>query len=169
MKLFNDKSKEISELQPEKSLEEEKNTEPAVKLPEIKKLPPPPPPHRAAIPSPSHSPPVFIKVNRYKDIVKSIRDLKSYLLNLRDALDTIEDIHKEVTNGIEVAHKTLDELNLIISNFDSLFMRPQGIESHMEEEEAARPERMNSGEVEGHMKDVYSQLEKLRTQLKTID
>jgi len=162
MKLFKSKSEEITELQPETLEEEEKEIEPPVKSPEVEEVPPQPP----RPPAPK-SPPLFIKVNKYGDIIKNIRDLKSYILSLRDALDVLEDIHKEVTNGIEIAHKTLDEVNIIVSNFDSLFLRPQGIEPHMEEEEVARSGGASSGEVDNYVKDVYGQLEKLRSQLKT--
>ncbi|UCC91747.1 MAG: hypothetical protein JSV39_00535 [Candidatus Aenigmatarchaeota archaeon] len=160
MKLFKDKSKEIKELQPEEGLE------PPVKLPEIKRTQAAPP-----MPAVSRSPPLFIKVDKYRNIVKNIRDLKTHLLNLRDALDVIEDMQKEFVNGVQIAHKTIDELNMIISSLDSFFMRPQGIEPHMEEEEMpepAGPGRMTTGEAENYVKDVYSQLEKLRAQLKAI-
>ncbi len=165
MKLFKKKSEEIKELQPEKLpklTEEEKEFEPPAKLPEIKKVQPPPP--RPAV---SRSPPIFIKVDKYSDIIKNIRDLKSHILNLRDALDVLDDMQKEIMNGIDLAHKTLDELNMIISNLDSFFMRPQGIEHHMEEE-IPEPGRMSPDEVEGYMTDVQTQLQKLRSQLKAI-
>jgi hypothetical protein len=162
-KRFKSKSKEIKELQPEKPKEEEKGFEPPIKLPEIRKVPPKP-----VRPPAPESPPIFIKVDKYRNIIRNIRDLKSYLLNLRDALDVLEDMQKEVANGIEVAHKTLDELNMIISNLDSFFMRPQGIEHHMEEE-MSEPGRMSPGEAENYMKGVSTQLEKLRAQLRAID
>ena len=159
MKFFGDKSKEIKELQPEaEKPKEEKRFEPPPTLPEIKKSPSPPRP-----PAPqAQSPPLFIKVDRYRDIIKNIRDLKSHLLNLRDALDVLEDMQKEVANGIEIAHKTLDELNTLISHLDSFFLRPQGIETHMEREEGS------AEEVGNYVRDVYTQLEKLRSQLRAI-
>ena len=173
MKILGNKSKEIKELQPEKKPEEKyapPGTHPAapVKLPEIKKTPtPPPPPPPSRQPS-SKSPPLFIKVDKYRNIIKNIRDLKSHVLNLRDAIDVLEEMHKETMNGIEIAHKALDELNMIIANLDSFFLRPHGIEHHMEEE-MPEPGRMSSGEVEGYVRDVSTQLEKLRAQLRAID
>jgi hypothetical protein len=170
MKLFKSKSKEIKELQPEKKAEEKYAPPGApVKLPEIKKTPPPPPlPPSTSKPPSSKSPPLFIKVDKYRNIIKNIRDLKSHLLNLRDAIDVLEEMHKETMNGIEIAHKAIDELNTIIANLDSFFLRPHGIEHHMEEE-MPEPGRMSSGEVEGYVRDVSTQLEKLRAQLRAIE
>ncbi|MCK5022980.1 MAG: hypothetical protein KAS04_02300, partial [Candidatus Aenigmarchaeota archaeon] len=104
MKLFGNKSKDIKEFQPENK--EEKKTvntsqAPPMKLPEIKKPLPTPPQPRPMMRAPSsNSPPLFIKVDKYRDIVKDIRDLKSHILNMRDALDVLGDMQKEVTNGI---------------------------------------------------------------------
>ena len=168
MKLFGDKSKEIKELQPEGKTEDEKKYAPPEKLPKIKKpLPPPPQPHRQLRPPGSPgSPPLFIKVNKYRDIVKNIRDLKSHILNLRDALDVLSDMQKEVANGIEIAHKNIDELNAVIANLDTYIMKPQGLDHHMDEERLGPTG--GPGEVEGQMKDVYGQVEKLRAQLRAI-
>lgn len=176
MKIFS-KSNEIKELQPEKAKpKDDKRFAPPSRLPEIKKpLPPPPSPPRSVRPPmpprpsmPSQSPPLFIKVDKYRQIIKNIRDLKSHILNLRDALDVLEDMQREVANGVQIAHKTLDELNVILSNLDSVFLRPQGIDHHMEEEDLPEPGRPPA-QVDNYMSNVQTQLEKLRAQLKAIE
>lgn len=167
MKLFGDKSKEIKELQSEekKSETEEKKYQPPAKLPEIKKRPQPP----KKSTKPSKSPPLFIKVDKYRSIIKNIRDLKSQLLNLRDALDVLDDIQKELSNGVQVAHGTIDELNTLISNLDSFFLKPQGVEPHMDEEDIPGSVRLKQGDVDNYMRDVHGQLERLRAQLRAMD
>ena len=170
MKFFGNKSKDIKEFQPEKKNEKKPidiSQAPPMKLPEIKKPLPPPPPRPMMRETSSSSPPLFIKVDKYKNIVKDIRDLKSHILNMRDALDVLGDMQKEVTNGIGIAHKTIDELNTIIANLDSYFLRPQAMDHHMDED-FPRDRRMHESEVEGQMKDVYGQVEKLRAQLRAI-
>ncbi|NIO23310.1 MAG: hypothetical protein GTN38_04780 [Candidatus Aenigmarchaeota archaeon] len=140
-----------------------------VKLPPLKM----PQPERL----PQGSPPLFIKVDKYRDVLKNIRNLRSYILNLRDALDVLEDIQKELANGVHVAQKTVDELNMILSSLDSFFLKPHAVEhediEEMEEreEEAYRPHHPEAPaprEMEGYVKDVYGELEKLRNQLKSI-
>lgn len=171
MKLFGDKSKEIKEFHEEKA-DDFKPPKAPMKLPDIKKpLPPPAPASRHAFRPPasresSDSPPLFIKVDKYREIVKNIRDLKSNIMNMRDALDVLAEMQKEVANGIEIAHKTIDGLNGVIANLDSYFLRPQGIQHHMEDD--VGPGAVDEGEIENQMKDVYGQVEKLRAQLRSI-
>ncbi len=171
MKFLKSRSNEIKELQPDDEAKEnaggqneegEESFQPPVKLPEIKKSRSLPPPR----PVTSQSPPLFIKVDKYRDIVRSIRELRSYILNLRDALDVLKDMQKEIANGIEIAHKTLDELNSLTSNLDSFFMKPQAMERPEGYEEFDEEEER--GESQSQMKDVYGQLEKLRAQLRAI-
>ena len=177
MKFLKSRSKEIKELQPEEPEQAEKagsalgqegeseeKYQPSVKLPEIKRAPVKPVPRL-----PAQSPPIFIKVEKYKDIIKGIRDLRSYILNLRDTLDVLVDMQRELANGIEIAHKTLDELSTILSNLDSFFMKPQGAEGRLGDfEEREDLEERDIDEVHTSMSDVYGHLEKLRAQLKAI-
>lgn len=173
MKLFGKSKKEDQPLKPPKPKGEEKrkfagNAEPGrVKLPPLKI----PPPERI----PKGSPPLFIKVDKYREVLRNIRNLRSYILNLRDALDVLEDIQKELTNGVHVAQRTLDELNIIISSLDSFFLKPHIVEHHEREEEMEEegyrphhPEARSPKEVEGYVRNVYGELEKLRSQLKSI-
>lgn len=147
---------------------------PPLKLPEIEKLQRPPQPMQSGAPASRgtgspEAPPLFIKVDRYDEIVKNIRDLKSSVLNLRDSLDVLEDIEKEIANGIGIAHRSIDELNSAITNLDSFFMRPQGVRHHMDEDLPARGSGgVGRPRVEDDMRDVYGQVEKLRAQLKAM-
>jgi hypothetical protein len=175
MKLLKSRSKEIKELQPEEPLQSKKAESlpgegedvekyQPVKLPEIRKSSPKPLPRL-----PAQSPPIFIKVEKYREIVKGIRDLRSYILNLRDTLDILVDMQRELANGIEIAQKTLDELSTTLSSLDSFFMKPQGAESRlMNYGEREDIEENDTDEIQSSMNDVYGHLEKLRSQLKAI-
>lgn len=124
--------------------------------------------------APKGSPPLFIKIDKYREVLRNIRNLRSYILNLRDALDVLEDMQKELANGVHIAQRTVDELNVILSSLDSFFLKPQAIEHHERDEEMEEaykphhPEAPAPREVEGYVKDVYGELEKLRSQLKSI-
>jgi hypothetical protein len=174
MKFLKSRSKEIKELQPEESARPDdaadlqaagrENYQPPARLPELKKIPLKPLPRLA-----SQSPPIFIKVEKYREIIKGIRDLRSYILNLRDTLDVLVDMQRELANGIEIAQKTLDELSTILANLDSFFIKPQGTKDKMDEYgEQDEQEENEPGEIQSSMNDVYGHLEKLRAQLKSI-
>jgi Mg2+ and Co2+ transporter CorA len=165
MRIFKSRSQNIKEFAPEteKELSPLSNPpglyeQPPVKLPEIKRVPKQPVTER--------SPPLFIKVDKYRDVINNIKELRSHVLNLRDALDVLADVQKEIATGIEIAHKNLDHLNVILSNLDSFFLRPHRAGDI--NEKITRPEEQGPAEIDDYARDVYSQIEKLRSQLKSM-
>jgi len=130
-------------------------------------LPPPPkinrPPESIHTPTAGieGSPPLFIKVNRYKEIVQEVHRLKSFSLGIRDALDALADIESELKNGLSVAQKALDNFNSIISNLDAKFLRIQGIEPDS-------PDTPVVGEIDDYVQNLYKQMEKIKSDIKTI-
>jgi hypothetical protein len=105
------------------------------------------------------SPPVFIKIDKYSDIVKNLQKLKSYALSLRDALDALADIEKELTTGISIGHKALDDFNTIIAILDSKLLRASAIE----EFDIGAP-----GDMDKYIKGIYDQMEKIKDELKDL-
>ncbi len=138
---------------PGEDLDMEEDLELAEEAPKISEKPP-----EAA--KPGSAPPLFIKVDKYEDVIRNIQELRSYTLSLRDALDALADIEKEMKVGMELAHKSLDRVNAIISMLDSKLLRTEGIRL---EGEIRAPK-----EVEGYIKNVYSQIEKLKSELQAI-
>lgn len=110
-------------------------------------------------PRKSSSPPLFIKIDKYRELVSEIQRLKSYALGLRDALDTLAEVEIELKQGMDIANKALDTFNSIITALDSKLLRVQG----MEPEETGIPP-----EMEDYIKGVQEQIERIRQELKTI-
>ena len=127
----------------------------------------PSPPRRAAPPSGRDStmegsyPPLFIRIDKYKEIIQNLHRLKSYALSLRDALDALNDIEKELRTGIDLTQKALDDFNAIISVMDSKLIRLAGGEEG--EIEGETPEHMDE-----YIKGVYDQISKIKDELRTI-
>ena len=110
--------------------------------------------------APEHkTPPVFIKVDKYKDIIKNIQELKSYALGLRDALDALTDIERELKSGLELTNKALDRFNTIISLLDAKLLK------FGEGEDMTRV----PGEMDEYVKNLYNQVENIRHELRTIE
>jgi hypothetical protein len=105
-------------------------------------------------------PPLFIKIDKYQEVVENMQKLKSLALSLRDALDALADIEKELTTGISIAHKALDDFNTIISMMNSKFTRVGEI--------GTGKSAGTSGEVNAYVKDIYSQMDKIRQDLKNV-
>lgn len=106
-------------------------------------------------------PPLFIKIDKYKELVQNLQRLKSYALSLRDALDALNDIEKELKTGIELTQRALDDFNAIIAVLDSKLIRLSGGDEG--EFEGEVPEHMDD-----YIKGVYDQISKIRDELRTI-
>ena len=134
---------------------------PRAKAPASKPAPAPAPiPTEAveALPLPT-SPPLFVKVDKYQNIVNNIQKLKSYSLGLRDALDALSDIEKELQNGVSVLNRALDNFNNIIALLDTKLLRVQGIEKTTVE---------IPREMDEYVKGVHEQVEKIRDELSSV-
>lgn len=105
------------------------------------------------------SAPVFIKIDKYKDIIKSLQDLKSYSLGLRDALDAVGEMEKEIRNGLDISQKALDRFNQSIAVLDAKLLKLQG---------APGPANVPE-DVDEYIKNLYNQVEKLRHELRTAE
>jgi len=106
-------------------------------------------------------PPLFIKIDKYKEIIGNLQRLKTYALSLRDALDALDDIEKELKTGIQITQKALDDFNSIIALLDSKLIRLAGGEDS--DFEGQVPEHMDD-----YIKGVYDQISKIRNELRTI-
>ncbi len=131
----------------------------------------------------SDSPPLFIKIEKYRDIIKNIMEAKSFILNIKDAMDALEDVQKQISDGVKVAQKTLDDLNTNLANLDSFFIKPgrggtgsapapQRVPSQPPSPpgtpDQGVPQPRRSQPADKYADDVYGQLERLRSQLKSL-
>jgi hypothetical protein len=105
-------------------------------------------------------PPLFVKVDKYNDIIRIIEGLRSNILSLRDALDAMEELDREIKNGIAISQKVLDDLNATLSSLDSYFLRPRSIDEFSE----IKPSGTEKA-IDGYVKNVYQQVEKLKAQM----
>ncbi len=140
--------------------------EPEPQMPEVEKATKPPePPAASAMNPPSKSglpkksAPLFIKIELYRDVIKSIQELKSYALGLRDALDALGDVEKELRNGLDITQRALDRFNNAIATLDSKLLKLDSGERMPEVPE----------EMDEYIKKIYDQVEKIRHELRTID
>ncbi len=113
-------------------------------------------------PGMSASPPVFVKVDRYRELLQDIQKLRSYSLGLRDALDAMSEIEKEFKTAMELTNKVLDKVNIIISSLDMKLLKKTGV-SHDDDSDIKPP-----AEVESYLKGIYDQVEKLKSELQTL-
>ncbi|MFH0956796.1 MAG: hypothetical protein V1813_02960 [Candidatus Aenigmatarchaeota archaeon] len=110
----------------------------------------------------SMSPPVFVKVDRYRELLEDVQKLRSYSLGMRDALDAMSEIEKELKTAMNLTNKVLDKVNIIISSLDMKLLKKTGM-AHDEEAGVKPPE-----EVESYIKGIYDQVERLKGELQSL-
>jgi len=107
------------------------------------------------------SPLVYVKVGRYNDILGQIQQLRSLSLGLRDALDALGEIEKEVSIGIVVANKTLDDLSVLIKDLELRFSKNREI---VEKHNPTIPKN-----IEDYVKKSYEKTEKLKKNFRKLE
>ncbi|RLI97758.1 MAG: hypothetical protein DRO99_02510 [Candidatus Aenigmatarchaeota archaeon] len=119
------------------------------------------PQRHQAMPAGEHgSPPLFIKIDKYRELVQNLSELKSYSLSLRDALDALADIEKEISNGISVTQMALDKINHVISTLDAKLLR---VGSESEADIVEMPKEMDN-----YVKNLYDNMERIKHELRTL-
>jgi len=112
-------------------------------------------------PSP-RSPPVFIKLDRFKELLGDVQQLRSYSLGLRDALDAMSEIEKEFKTAMNLTNKVLDKVNMILSSIDMKLLKGGG--TTPSEAMSIKP----PPEIESYVQGIYEQIEKLKGELQSI-
>ncbi|MBU0898359.1 MAG: hypothetical protein KKB03_02815 [Nanoarchaeota archaeon] len=103
------------------------------------------------------TPPLFVKIDKYDDIVNHISKLKSLSLGLRDALDALAEIEKEIATGVAIANKSLDSLNVIANELELRFAKVSGARGKVPEH------------VEEYIKNSYDKIEKMKERFDDIE
>lgn len=113
-------------------------------------------------PSKKSSPPVFVKIERYRELLEDVQKLRSYSLGLRDALDAMAEIEKEFKTAMSLTNKVLDKVNIIISSLDMKLLQKTG--PSLDTSSPIKPPE----EVENYVRGIYEQIEKLKSELQSI-
>ncbi len=114
------------------------------------------------------APPLFIKVDKYRQVLEHIEKLRSFALSLRDALDALTEMEREIQGGLSICHKGLDNLNGTLSILHSTLSRSHVEESHIKSVTA--PIRVETPrEIEDYVKGMYAQMEKIKRDLEAIE
>ncbi len=114
------------------------------------------------------SPPLFIKVERYTEVLDYIQKLRSHALSLRDALNALNEIQKEIETGLGTSQKALDSFNSILGLlYEKLSQRRSPREKRPEPKPMPAKPRTPQ-EVETYAKNLFNELERLKSNLKSI-
>lgn len=114
------------------------------------------------IPQRPHFAPLFVKINRYREVLKTIENLKSILLGLKDLLDVMQQLDKIRSDSKNLLQKNIQELLKNVAALDKEFVRPKGIET-----EQIVP--MGAERVESYVDELQREIDNLKSQLQRMD
>jgi len=106
--------------------------------------------------------PLFVKIEKYRNVLDSISDLKTTIIMLKNALAIqrqIEGLRDENRKFLELAISKIDKK---IVSLDTEFLKPRGFE------EEFPPATYETEGLEGVVDDLKKQIEGLKSELKTI-
>ena len=104
------------------------------------------------------SPPLFVKVDKYNDILQSISDLKSYSAEIRQSIDMLSEVEQKLAKSLAASYRSLDALNTIISILMARLVSQN------------RPEAkgMAQADIGHYFKDIHKEVERIKSELQTV-
>ncbi len=106
--------------------------------------------------------PLFVKIERYQEVLNRIQNLKSTLAAVRDILGLMREIDKIKLEAETLLQRNIEEITKSIMELDREFVRPRGIDIKVGKEE------FQAERVESYVSELQKELENLRSQLQTV-
>jgi len=106
--------------------------------------------------------PLFVKIDRYRSVLDTIKDLKNMILMMKNALEVQKQIEGLWDENRKFLENAIEKINKKILSLDSDFLRPRGYE------EGFSPPVYETEDLEGVVGDLKKQVEGLKSELKTI-
>jgi hypothetical protein len=105
--------------------------------------------------------PLFVKIDRYRNILKSLGELKTMLALMKNAFVMLDRIDKMEDENMNLILNSLDKIEKKLIALDSEFLRPSGFE----DETSDMYEFEN---VQGVISDLHSQIQKLKGDMEQV-
>ncbi len=109
-----------------------------------------------------HAAPLFVKVDKYKELITSIHELKLYLGATKQVFALFNDLEAVRSETLNVMRATVQRLERTIVEMDTELLRPRGINVMPDKESA------DVGHIENSLTDLHKQLMELKRELQEL-
>lgn len=113
-----------------------------------------------SVSEPKNFAPLFIKIDKYKEVLQKVQKMKSIVNNLNRLVALQNTIEKARSDSIEAMRKNVDDFQQTIKTLDQELVRPQTMEPFIKDQ-TTQP-------VDTYTKDLEDEIAKLKEQLKNI-
>ena len=103
--------------------------------------------------------PLFVKVDKYRDIIKSVQEMKLYVASTKQVFTALQEIESLRADTLNVLRATVQRLERSITEIDTELIRPHGVTV----EESAE-----AGHIESSLTDLQKQLLDLKRELQEM-
>ena len=91
-------------------------------------LPPLPPPRpREYDARPEQSAPLFVKVEKYREVISSLQEMKLFVAGVKDIFTVMQEIESIRGEALNVMKVTVQRLEKAVVEMDSELLRPRGV------------------------------------------
>jgi len=104
--------------------------------------------------------PLFVRVDRYKEILNNINQLKSTIENIQNLLTIRKEIGRIHSESDEILEKSMQRFSDITNSFSREFTLPKGIKHLV---------RIPEQKVDENISKIGNEIAKLRTELENIE
>ena len=105
--------------------------------------------------------PLFVKVERYRQIISTIGNLKTALVVVKNSLGTLQHIEKLRNDTLNIVNELVENMDGKIANLDNDLLRPAGFHDSGK----SSPERQDIRSIEATVSDLHGQIEQLKSEI----
>lgn len=113
-------------------------------------------PSQPAIPKKGSGAPLFVRVENYEEILKTMEEIKDMIGDLKELFSLMSNVDDIKREGMQGLRKGISDLADALITMDSEFVRPEGMEDVTRE---------TSSEVFGTMQNLQNELDSIRREL----
>ena len=147
--------------QTESSLQNVQEIKPATQMPPVKAESPQVNFLPVAKQETSKFAPLFVAIDRYRNILKALGEIKTTLALMKNAFVMLNEIDKIEDENMNLIASTLDKIEKKMIALDAEFLRPYGFEDEMSE-------TYEFENVQSVISGLHSQIDKLKTDMQQV-
>lgn len=111
--------------------------------------------------------PLFVKVEKYKEIITTIQEIKTLLTGLRNLFLLLDEIDQAKGDTINTLRITLQRIEKNIMQLDANFLKT-GSDEIEKVKESIKPKTVEAEELENSLKQLYDELSAMKSEIEKM-
>ncbi len=113
--------------------------------------------------------PLFVKVEKYRQLLDSMEDLKRLMATIKSALITLNEIGRYREENLKLLETTLQKIESKLISVDSEFLRPPGYVEQMKVPvEEVKEAAIITESLEGTLSEIQNQIQHIKSELQGV-